>query len=117
MCTLPRKTTPAIVPPINAAAMLSRNDDSTKIITSSTNAPFQSSGSRRGSHAGTWLASKCFDSNAKPSSSPSRFASSTHSCPRCARRPAAPAPSANGENSTLKIVMTASPVTATFIVW
>src|SRR5579864_2669260 len=29
---------PAIVPPINAAAMLPRNDDSTKIITSSTNA-------------------------------------------------------------------------------
>ena len=63
--------------------MLSRNDDSTKIITSSTSAPFQSSGRHFGSHSGTRLASKCLDSSAKPSSSPSRLVSSTHSWPRC----------------------------------
>jgi len=32
-----------MVPPISAAAMLSRNEDSTKIIHSSTKPPFQSS--------------------------------------------------------------------------
>ena len=33
-----------MVPPISAAAMLSRNEDSTNTITSSTKPPFQSSG-------------------------------------------------------------------------
>ena len=53
MCTLRRNTVAAMVPPMIAAAMLSRNDDSTKTITSSTNPPFQSSGRKRGSTAGT----------------------------------------------------------------
>ena len=54
MCTLPRKTTEATVPPMSAAAMLSRKDESTKIRTSSTNPPFQPSGRYRGITAGTW---------------------------------------------------------------
>ena len=51
----------AIAPPISAAAMLSRKDDSTKTITSSTKAPFQSSGRKRGRTSGTSLFSKCRD--------------------------------------------------------
>ncbi len=43
-CTLPRNTVCAIAPPISAAAMLSRNADSTNTIASSTKQPFQSSG-------------------------------------------------------------------------
>ena len=68
MCTLPRKTAFAIVPPMIAAAMLSRKLDSTNTIQSSTKPPFQSSGRMRGSSSGTWLSSKCFESSAKPSS-------------------------------------------------
>ena len=117
MCTLPRNTTLAIVPPISAAAMLSRKLDSTKIMTSRTNPPFQSSGRKRGRMAGTRLASKCLDSSAKPSSRPSRLASSTHSCARCATKPSMPAPSGKGENRILNSVMTTSPTTATRSVW
>jgi hypothetical protein len=67
------------VPPIIAAAMLSRKLDSTKTRISITKPPFQSSGRKRGRIAGTLLSSKCFDSNAKPSSKPNRFAIVTHS--------------------------------------
>ncbi len=97
---------------MSAAAILSRKLDSTKIITSSTRAPFQSSGRKCGSRAGTLLASKCFDSKAKPRSNPSRFASSTHSCPRCDSQPANPGPSANGERAILNSEITAKPATA-----
>ena len=62
--------------------------DSTKTITSSTNAPFQSSGRKRGRTSGTWLSSKCFDSSAKPSSRHSRLVRITHSCCMCPTRPA-----------------------------
>ncbi len=92
MCTRPLKTTPAIVPPMSAAAMLSRKEESTKTIASSANAPFQSPGRYFGSAAGTLLSSKCFDRSAKPMSRQKRLASSTHSCPRCATNPAIPGP-------------------------
>ena len=79
MCRWPLNSTAAIVPPIIAAAMLSRKVDSTNTSSSITKPPFQSSGRKRGSSAGNWLSSKCLDSNAKPSSSPNRFATVTHS--------------------------------------
>ena len=44
MWTFLRNTPAAMVPPISAAAMLSRKDESTKTITSSMKPPFQSSG-------------------------------------------------------------------------
>jgi hypothetical protein len=44
MWTRPRNTLDAIVPPISAAAMLSRKLDSTNTMTSSTKPPRQSSG-------------------------------------------------------------------------
>ena len=44
MWTLPRNTVCAIAPPISAAAMLSRKEDSTNTMTSSTKAPFHSRG-------------------------------------------------------------------------
>ena len=62
------------------AAMLSRNDDSTKIITSRTNPPFQSSGSRREQPRGNVARLEMLRQQREPSSSPRRFASSTHSC-------------------------------------
>ena len=49
---LARNSVCAIAPPISAAAMLSRNDDSTNTIASSAKQPFQSSGSSRGSASG-----------------------------------------------------------------
>ena len=49
MWTFARNSWCAIAPPIIAAAMLSRNDDSTKIMMSRTKPPFQSSGRKRGS--------------------------------------------------------------------
>ena len=52
MCTLARNSWCAIAPPISAAAMLSRNDDSTNTITSSTKPPCQSAGRKRGSTSG-----------------------------------------------------------------
>ena len=52
MCTLPRNTTRAMVPPISAAAMLSRNDDSTNTRTSSTKPPFQSPRQEARQHRG-----------------------------------------------------------------
>ena len=58
MCTLRLKSTLAIVPPIIAAAMLSRKPDITNTPASSTKPPFQSSGSRCGSASGTRLFSK-----------------------------------------------------------
>ena len=44
MWTFLRNTPRAMVPPMSAAAMLSRNDDSTNTMTSSMKPPFQSSG-------------------------------------------------------------------------
>ena len=41
------------VAPMSAAAMLSRNDESTNTITSSTNGPFHAAGSNRGNTFGT----------------------------------------------------------------
>mgnify|MGYP003693943631 CR=1 FL=1 len=51
----------AIVPPISAAAMLSRKLDRTNTMTSSTKPPFQSSGRKRGAASPVRdLSSKCF---------------------------------------------------------
>ena len=99
--TFPRNTVCAIAPPIGAAAMLSRKDDSTNTITSSTNAPFQSRGRNLGSSAGTLLSSKCFDSSAKPSSRHRRLARMTHSWGRWASRPAMPSPALNPVKASL----------------
>ena len=90
-----------MAPPIIAAAMLSRKLDSTKIMTSRTNAPFQSSGRNRGSSAGMRLSSKCFESSAKPSSSPSRLVRITHSCCRCGAKPWNPAPALKPVNTSV----------------
>ena len=49
-----------------AAAMLSKNADSTKTIASSAKQPFQSSGSSRGRASGTWLFSKWRDRIREP---------------------------------------------------
>ena len=73
MCTLARNSWCAMAPPMSAAAMLSRKDDSTKIITSSAKPPFQPSGRKRGSMMGMRLFSKCRDSREKPTSSSSRL--------------------------------------------
>ena len=69
----------ATVAPMMAAAMLSRNADSTNTSASSTKPPFQSSGRKRGIRCGTWLSSKCRDSSAKPTSSANRLVRITHS--------------------------------------
>ena len=53
MWTLPRNTWRATVPPMIAAAMLSRKPDSTNTITSSTSPPVQLSGSSAGISSGT----------------------------------------------------------------
>ena len=82
MCTRPWYSTAAMLPPIIAAAMLSRKLDSTKTSTSMTKPPFQSSGRKRGRIAGTRLSSKWRDSSAKPSSRPNRLATMTHSWPQ-----------------------------------
>ena len=100
MCTR-GNTILAIVAPISAAAMLSRNDDSTKVTPSSANAPPMPPGSTRGSDSGAPLSSKCRASNANPVSSSPRLAITTHSWVRCAASPARPAPSRNGLASTL----------------
>ena len=97
--------------------MLSRNDDRTNTISSSTNAPYQSPGSTRGSTSGTRLFSKCRDSSAKPVSSMKRFARTTHSCSRWVARPANPGPSLKPVNASLYAVITASPVRAIRSVW
>ena len=90
MWTLRLNTVAATVPPINAAAMLSRKLDSTNTMTSSTNPPRQSSGRYSGNCRGTWLSSKCRDSSAKPISRPNRLSSTTHSSSRWPVRPASP---------------------------
>ena len=81
-----------------AAAILSRNDDSTKIMASSMNPPFQSSGRNFGSTAGTWLSSKWRDNNANPTSSRNKLLSITHSCARWATKPSTPGPVRNPVN-------------------
>ena len=89
----------AIAPPIIAAAMLSRNDDSTNTMASSAKQPFQSMGSRRGRASGTWLFSKWRERMANPSSRHARFAMITHSCDRCVTSPLRPGPAGNSLNS------------------
>ena len=74
MWTLPLNTCRAIVPPISAAAMLSRKLDSTNTIASSARPPFQPSGRKAGISSGMRLFSKCRDRIAKPISSRNRFA-------------------------------------------
>ena len=54
----PDSTWRAIVPPISAAAMLSRKLESTNTMIKRTKPPFQSSGRILGSTTGTWLFSK-----------------------------------------------------------
>jgi hypothetical protein len=81
-----------MVPPISAAAMLSRKLDSTNTTTSRAKPPFQSSGRKAGISSGIWLFSKCRDSSAKPISSRNRFVRITHSCCMCSPRPARPRP-------------------------
>ena len=92
MCTLPLNTCCAMVPPISAAAMLSRKLESTKTMTSSTKPPFQSSGRKRGISSGTRLFSKWRESSAKPISRRNRLARITASCDMCSARPGRPAP-------------------------
>ena len=58
MWTLPAKTCRATVPPMIAAAMLSRKPDTTNTITSSSTPPVQLSGSSAGIASGTALSSK-----------------------------------------------------------
>src|SRR2546429_394560 len=67
-----------MAPPISAAAILSRNEDSTKTITSSTKQPFQSCGRKRGSTAGRCVFSKGPDSRAKPRSRQGKFRRNPH---------------------------------------
>ncbi len=71
------------------------------MITSSMKGPSQPSGSNFGSTSGTPLSSKCRASRAKPTSSPSRLASSTHSWAMCTPKPAMPAPVLKPVNMTL----------------
>ena len=115
--TLRWNTAAAMVPPMSAAAMLSRNDDNTKIITSSTRPPLQSSGRSFGNHSGTRLVSKCFDNSAKPSNSPSKLVNMTHSCARCCHQPRTPVPAGNGEKPILYSEMTIRPASAMGSVW
>ena len=90
MWTLPRNTWRAIVPPISAAAMLSRKLDSTNTIASSARPPCQPSGRKAGISSGMRLFSKWRERIAKPISSRNRFARITHSCCMCSARPARP---------------------------
>ena len=85
-------------PPISAAAMLSRNDDSTKTIASSAKRPSSRPGSTRGSASGTSLSSKCRDSSANPSSRHAEVGDD-HPLVRRGARPArtGPGPRGNGE--------------------
>ncbi len=76
------KTCSATVAPISAAAMLSRNEEITKTMSSSTKPPFQSSGSQRGRISGTCDFSNKRASTAKPSSRPNRFTRVGDSCRR-----------------------------------
>ena len=117
MWTLPRKTVCAMAPPIIAAAMLSRNEDSTNTIASSANAPFACPGRYFGSTAGTWLSSKCLDSNAKPSNRHSRLERMTHSWARWPTKPGRPSPVLNPVNANLYNAIVPSPVSATCSVW
>ena len=91
----------AIVPPISAAAMLSRKLDRTNTITSSAKPPFQSSGRNAGISSGIRLFSKWRDSSAKPISNRNRFARITHSCCMCRAKPAKPRPNLNPVNASL----------------
>ncbi len=52
-------------------------------------------------HVGHPLSSKCRDSSANPTSRPSRLASVTHSCPRCANSPPRPGRRGKPANSSL----------------
>ena len=91
MCSVCRYTARATVAPMIAAAMLSRNEESTNTSASSTTPPFQSSGRMRGSSCGTWLSSKCRESSAKPTSSANRLARITHSLREVPMSPPGPA--------------------------
>ncbi len=82
MWTLPLKTLRAIVPPIIAAAMLSRNADITKTMARSTSPPVQWVGRILGSLSGILLSSKCFAKIANPRRSPRRLTRIFHSWPR-----------------------------------
>ena len=107
----------AIVPPMSAAAMLSRKDESTNTITSSRKPPFQSSGRIFGISTGRCESSKCFESSAKPMSSRKRFARITHSWTKWAPNPAMPAPWLKPVNRILYRATTTRPPTATRKVW
>ena len=85
--TLPLKTCRAIVPPISAAAMLSRKPDSTNTMASSARPPRQPSGRNAGISSGMRLFSKCRDRIAKPISSRNRLVRITHSWCICITRP------------------------------
>ncbi len=82
-----------MVPPISAAAMLSRKLEITATMTSNRKAPFQSSGRKRGISSGTRLFSKWRESSAKPISSRNRLERITASCDMCTARPGNPVPS------------------------
>jgi hypothetical protein len=69
-----------MVPPIRAAAMLSRKLEITATMTSKTKPPFQSSGRNLGISSGTRLFSKCRERSAKPISRKNRLLRITHSC-------------------------------------
>ena len=82
----------AMVPPISAAAMLSRKLEITNTTTSSRKPPFQSSGRKAGISSGMRLFSKWRESSAKPINSRNRFERITASCCMCEARPESPVP-------------------------
>ncbi|EXI69506.1 MAG: hypothetical protein AW07_04249 [Candidatus Accumulibacter sp. SK-11] len=81
--------------------MLSRNPESTQMISSRTKGPNQFAGSSRGSTSGTPLSSKCRARSAKPTSRHNRLASSTHSCAMWAASPGNPSPALKPVTITL----------------
>ena len=113
MCTRRLNSTAAMLPPIIAAAMLSRKDEITNTPISMTKPPFQSSGKTCGSTSGTRLFSKWSANKAKPTSSPSRLVSVTHSWPMWPSSPSSPAPVLKPVNSHWYSVMAIAPVAAT----
>ena len=75
--------------------------------------PSSRPGRKRGNRPGTPLRSKWSASRAKPSSSPSRLASVTHSCDNKPASPAMPVTPEKSPKPSLYSVITANPVSAT----
>ena len=77
ICTLFLNTTRAIVPPIRAAAILSRNEERIKTKIRRRNGPFQSSGRNLGKISGTPDSSNIFDKNCKSQQQPEKIENNT----------------------------------------